>query len=150
KGHQEPVLSLAFSPDGKTLAGGSVDGAVRLWDAQTGEEKAVLKGHQEPVLSLAFSPHRPTLICVYGNGIVRLWKGATDMEVWRSWQHLAQFNAQNLAIQRTFVLACWAFANPRDNNMENEPKLAREALREGRATLLRVSRTEEEKRWLKV
>src|SRR5215813_6062701 len=56
KGHGGSVLSVAFSPDGKTLASGSEDKTVKLWDAQTRQELATLKGHDDVVLSVAFSP----------------------------------------------------------------------------------------------
>jgi len=50
------VPSLAVSPDGDWLAAGYEDRSVRLWDAETGEEKARLEGHQSQVTGLAFSP----------------------------------------------------------------------------------------------
>ena len=40
-----PVVSVAFSPDGKTLASGSWTETIKLWDVATGKEQATLKGH---------------------------------------------------------------------------------------------------------
>jgi WD40 repeat protein len=50
------VLSAAFRPDGKRVVTASDDTTARLWDANRGEEAAVLKGHMAPVSSAAFSP----------------------------------------------------------------------------------------------
>ena len=36
-GHTGSVLSVAYSPDGRIIASGSDDGAIRLWDVSTGE-----------------------------------------------------------------------------------------------------------------
>ena len=49
KGHTGWVRSVAFSPDGKTLASGSDDKTIKLWDVATGKEQATLKGHTEAV-----------------------------------------------------------------------------------------------------
>ena len=38
-GHTELVRSVAFNPDGKTIATGSWDGTIRLWDRTTGTHK---------------------------------------------------------------------------------------------------------------
>jgi hypothetical protein len=37
EGHTNSIYALAFSPDGKTLASGSMDQTVKLWDTATGE-----------------------------------------------------------------------------------------------------------------
>jgi WD40 repeat protein len=40
RGHTGPVWSVAFSPDGKTLASGSQDGAIKLWDVPGARKSA--------------------------------------------------------------------------------------------------------------
>ncbi|MDQ3819923.1 MAG: hypothetical protein M3362_19920 [Acidobacteriota bacterium] len=42
-GHTKSIVEIVFSPNGETLATGSEDGSVRLWDARTGEEKGALR-----------------------------------------------------------------------------------------------------------
>ena len=58
KGHEGEVTSAEFSPDGRIVATGSIDGTIKLWDASTGEELATYKdiGFGR-VYSLAFSPN---------------------------------------------------------------------------------------------
>ena len=54
-GHTESINSVAFTPNGFTIASGSDDNTIRLWDAHTGEHRQTLKGHTGCVSSVAFS-----------------------------------------------------------------------------------------------
>ena len=79
--HDIEVWAVAFSPDGKTLATGSSDSTVKLWDPITGVEKATLRGHAGHVKSMAFSPDGKRLATGGDEGVVRLWDPATGQEV---------------------------------------------------------------------
>jgi WD40 repeat protein len=54
-GHSQGVFSLAFSPDGNTLATGSADNTVKFWDVPSRREIRTL-GPGLPAISMAFSP----------------------------------------------------------------------------------------------
>jgi WD40 repeat protein len=70
-GHEDPVSSLAFTPDGKRLVTGSYDKTVRVWDATDGTPLAVLHGHDEAVLSVGAAAG--LLASSGADGKVRLW-----------------------------------------------------------------------------
>jgi len=70
-------LSVAFSPDGATVAAGCADGAVRLWDVAAGESTATLLGHSGHVWSVAFEENsdagRVVLVTGGQDGKALLW-----------------------------------------------------------------------------
>jgi WD40 repeat protein len=68
------VFTVAFSPDGKTLATGGDDSVARVWDPATGKPLAVLEGHTDVVRSLAFDPKGELLVTGSADKTVKTWK----------------------------------------------------------------------------
>ena len=63
KGHTAHVYSVAFSPDGKTLASASGDKIVRVWDPKT-RKVQLLRGHEGSPESVAYHPSGKSLYAV--------------------------------------------------------------------------------------
>ncbi len=80
-GHKDVVNGLDFSPDEQLLAGGSLDGTIRLWRPTTGELEATLPGHMEETTDVAFAPDGRTLASVNSGLSVKLWHLATGREL---------------------------------------------------------------------
>jgi RNA polymerase sigma factor (sigma-70 family) len=84
--HGSPVFSVAFSPDGKTLASGSQDNTLRLWKVADGKEllrieddlgdKAGFLG-TDSIYRVAFAPDGKTLAATSLNYPLRLWDVTT-------------------------------------------------------------------------
>ena len=84
------ILSLSFSPNGKTLVSASVRsdhsrsrqrrfGRVRLWDVRTGALKYTLTEPENYVNSVAFSPNGKILASGNGDGTIKLWDVNTGL-----------------------------------------------------------------------
>jgi WD40 repeat protein len=68
-----PVMSVAFSPDGRFLACGCSNGIIRVWNVTDGR-CTLLEGHTDCVTSLNFSPGSKLLASGSWENTVRLWR----------------------------------------------------------------------------
>ncbi|MBD2772519.1 WD40 repeat domain-containing protein [Iningainema tapete] len=80
KGDLDWVGDVRFSPDGKTIASGSMSD-VKLWDRTTGEEIKTFKGHLSEVSSINFSPDGKTIVAGNLDGTVIVWDVMTGREL---------------------------------------------------------------------
>jgi WD40 repeat protein len=79
-GHHGAVEAVGFSPDGKIVATGSHDEAVKLWDGVRAGSWASLRGHTSMIRSIAYSPHGRTVASGSYDNTIRVWDVATGME----------------------------------------------------------------------
>ena len=71
-GHDAGAIAVAFSPDGKTIASGSQDNSVILWNSD-GERKNIAIEHQGSVNDVAFSPDGKSIASASADNTVKLW-----------------------------------------------------------------------------
>jgi WD40 repeat protein len=91
--HTGLVWSLAFSPDSKLLASGSLDKTLRLWNTSTGKEVHRFTGHGGGVLSTAFAPDGKLLASGSEDRTIRLWDVARRKELRRLEGHTGSVNS---------------------------------------------------------
>ncbi len=72
-GHSGQIYSVAISSDGRTLASGSADNTIKIWNPLP----QTFTGHSDEVYSVVFSPDGQTLASGSGDETIKLWNLAT-------------------------------------------------------------------------
>ncbi|MBI2433819.1 MAG: serine/threonine protein kinase, partial [Candidatus Hydrogenedentes bacterium] len=91
-GHEGPVVSAEYSPDGTLLVTASDDHTARLWSSD-GSERAVLRGHTGQLRVATFSPAGHRVATASEDGLAILWDSATGKEIVRLKGHDGGVNA---------------------------------------------------------
>ena len=83
KAHPEGADTIVFSPNGRFLVTGGIDGVVRLWNATDLRAVDAFYGHNAPVIGLAYSPSGELLATGSHDRTIRLWDLRTRRELHR-------------------------------------------------------------------
>jgi hypothetical protein len=97
EGHENYVNSISFSPDGKTLATGSSDKTIKLWNLD-GKEIRTLRGHDSYINSVSFSPDGKTLATGSSDETIKLWNLDTGKEIFTLQGHDSSINSVSFSI----------------------------------------------------
>jgi eukaryotic-like serine/threonine-protein kinase len=85
-GHTGRVLTVAYAPDGKTIASAGDDKVIRLWNPTNGVEQTQLRGHTDIISQVAFSPDGRLLGSVSADKTLRFWSMTNLGEARVVWQ----------------------------------------------------------------
>src|SRR6476661_8160765 len=80
-GHSSSVTSVVITPDGQTLASGSKDKTIKLWNLSTKEEIYTITGHSDIITSVVISPDGKTLASASEDTTIKLWNLRNGEEI---------------------------------------------------------------------
>jgi WD40 repeat protein len=83
KGHENGVLAIAFSPDGKLLASAEYED-IRIWDVASSKEIRHIPGNVNFLIGIAFTGNGKAIMAVSANRAIHLWDVATGKEIRRT------------------------------------------------------------------
>lgn len=79
--NRKPVVTVAFSADGKRFVTSSSDKTAKVWDTRTGRLISALSGHDKFLIGAVFSPDQTKILTASDDGKVKLWEANTGREI---------------------------------------------------------------------
>jgi len=74
RGQSNRIFAAAWSPDGKRIVSGDIEGLVKVWDVSTGQTIRSYRGHTNYVFAVAWSPDGQRIATGSWDMTVQVWK----------------------------------------------------------------------------
>jgi eukaryotic-like serine/threonine-protein kinase len=108
RGHTAEVSSVAWSPNSKYAASGSLDRTVQVWNPVTGHPTFVYRGHASAVYTVAWSPDGTRIASAGADHQVHLWNTFTGTHILAYHGHTASVNAVAWSPDGKYILSAGA------------------------------------------
>jgi len=92
------VKAVSFHPNGKRIAAGCDDGAIRIWDLAAKKVIQTLPGHERDVFSVAFDATGQRLVSASADRTIRVWNVATGKELFQRLGHAGDYTGVAYAV----------------------------------------------------
>ena len=100
------IRAIAYSPDGATLACGTSDATILLWNVSTWKNRLLLKEHTKMITSVAFSPDGQTLVSAGRDKTILLWNVHTGELLRTLTQHTSDINDVVFSLDGSRLASC--------------------------------------------
>lgn len=107
--HDDEILDLRFSQDGKMIVSGSLDCTARLWCVETCECRHVLEGHTDAVCACCFSPDGTLVATGSDDKTVRIWRADSGKCLHVLQGHIDHVIACRFSPNSKLVVSCGDF-----------------------------------------
>lgn len=104
--HKTPIYRLAISSDGETIASGSMDGLICLWEGKSGNLLRELPGHGDSIESLEFSKDSRNLVSASRDKTVRVWNANDETKPLTLIGHDYAVRYATFSPDSQFVVSC--------------------------------------------
>lgn len=84
EGHRQPVTTVSFHPKWTSVASGSEDGTIKIWDAELGEFERTIRAHTRSVTSIQYGAGRGLLASCSSDLAVKIWDPKNDYTITRT------------------------------------------------------------------